>query len=103
MASFLITGAGRGFGLALTQELASRPASEVSVIVASTRKPSADLDAVGKSSGGRVAIVHFDVVDEASIKKAVPEVEKVLGGKGLDVLVNNAGIAQYAPDGVKSM
>lgn len=103
MASFLITGASRGLGLAFTKELVSRPASEVGKIVAAARKPSADLESVAKDSSGRVSIVILDVADEASVKKAVAEVETALGGKGLDVLINNAGIAQYAMEGTKSM
>lgn len=103
MASFLITGASRGFGLALARELVSRPASEVSKIIATARKPSAELENVAEGSSGRVSVVTFDVTNEASIKKAVPEIETVLGSKGLDVLINNAGVALYSMDGTKSM
>ncbi|KAI8312746.1 hypothetical protein K4K59_005480 [Colletotrichum sp. SAR11_240] len=103
MASFLITGASRGFGLALTRELASRPASEVGTIIASARGDSSDLNEVAKSSSGRVVLVKLDVTDDASVKKAAAEVEEKLGGKGLDVLINNAGVCQYATDGTKSM
>ncbi|KAF6807937.1 short chain oxidoreductase [Colletotrichum sojae] len=86
MASFLITGASRGFGLALVRELASRPSSDI-----------------GTSSDGRDVVVKLDVIDEASVKKVAAEVETKLSGKGLDVLINNAGICQYAGGGVKSM
>ena len=51
----------------------------------------------------RVVVVKLDVTNEASIKQAAAEVEAKLEGKGLDVLINNAGVCQYAPDGVKSM
>lgn len=103
MASFFITGASRGFGLALARELASRPSSEVGTVIASTRVDSSDLDELVKSSSNRVIVVKLDVANEASIKSAAAEVEKKLSGKGLDVLLNNAGICQYASDGVKSM
>jgi NAD(P)-dependent dehydrogenase (short-subunit alcohol dehydrogenase family) len=103
MATYLITGGARGLGLALTKQLASLPADQVSKIVVSVRKPSADLDTVVKGASGRVAVVEFDVTDEAAIQKAVPAVEAALGGKGLDVLINNSGISQYAGGGTKSM
>ncbi|KAF6825832.1 short chain oxidoreductase [Colletotrichum plurivorum] len=103
MASFLITGASRGFGLALVRELASRSSSDVGTVVAAARRDSSDLDDLAKSSDSRVVVVKLDVTDEASVKKAAAEVETKLSGKGLDVLINNAGICRYAGDGVKSM
>lgn len=105
MATFLITGASRGFGLALTRELAARPASEVSKVFGTIRgdAPPSALDEIVKTSSGRVVAVKLDVTDQTSIKKAAAEVETKLGGKGLDVLINNAGICQYAFGGVQSM
>ncbi|KAI0830941.1 NAD(P)-binding protein [Hypoxylon sp. FL0890] len=103
MASFLITGASRGFGLALTRQLASLPPSDVGKVLASARGDSPALDDLAMESSGRVIVVKLDVANEASIKQAAAEVERKLEGKGLDVLINNAGVCQYAPDGVKSM
>ena len=105
MATFLITGASRGLGLALTRELASRPASEVSKVFASIRGDStpAALNELAQTSSGRVVTVKLDVTDQQSIKKAAAEVETKLGGKGLDVLINNAGICQYSLGGVQAM
>lgn len=102
MASFLITGASRGFGLALVRLLSSLPSSEVGKVFACPRGTSPELEELAKDSD-RVVIVKLDVTNQESIAKAVIEVEKKLEGKGLDVLINNAGICQYAPDGVKSM
>jgi NAD(P)-dependent dehydrogenase (short-subunit alcohol dehydrogenase family) len=103
MATYLITGGTRGLGLALTKQLVSLPTSQVSKVIVSVRKPSGDLETVAKASSGRVIVVEFDVTNEAAIQKAVPEVEAALEGRGLDVLVNNSGIAQYAGGGTKSM
>lgn len=103
MASFFVTGASRGFGLALVRELVSLPATEVGKVIASARGDSPDLDELAKSSPGRVAVVKLDVTNQESIKKAATEVETKLEGKGLDILINNAGVCQYAADGVKSM
>ncbi|KAI1846351.1 hypothetical protein JX266_007556 [Neoarthrinium moseri] len=103
MSSFLVTGASRGFGLALVRQLVSLPATDVSTVFAATRGPSAEIDELAKNSSGRVVAVKLDVANEASAKQAATEVEAKLEGRGLDVLINNAGICQYAPDGVKSM
>ncbi|KAI1120259.1 short chain dehydrogenase reductase [Nemania abortiva] len=103
MASFVITGCSRGLGLALTRELASRPASEVSKVFATARGDSPALSELAKTSSGRVELVKLDVTDQTSIKNAAVAVEAKLGGKGLDVLINNAGVCQYAGAGVKFM
>ncbi|KAL8927519.1 MAG: hypothetical protein Q9208_002324 [Pyrenodesmia sp. 3 TL-2023] len=91
MASYLITGASRGFGLALAQQLASLPASDVSKIFAPARGDAPTLEELVKKSPGRVVYVQLDVTSEASIKQAAAEVEANLTDNGLDVLINNAG------------
>nr|POE64986.1 putative oxidoreductase [Quercus suber] len=103
MASYFITGASRGFGLALVNELLSRPVFEVAKIVASVRESSFPLDKLANECPDRMAVVKLDVTDEESVKAAAREVEILLPGKGLDVLINNAGVAQYVSDGVRSM
>ena len=103
MASYLITGASRGFGLALARQLASLPASDVSKVFATARGDAPALEELAKKSPGRVVVVKLEVTNEASIKQAAAQVGAKLEGKGLDVLINNAGICQYASDGVKSM
>ncbi|KAI1207237.1 NAD(P)-binding protein [Annulohypoxylon truncatum] len=103
MASFLVTGASRGLGLALVRQLISLPATDVGQVFATARGDSRALEELENSSSGRVILVKLDVTNEASIKQAAAEVEAKLESKGLDVLINNAGVCHYAPDGVKSM
>lgn len=103
MASFLITGASRGFGLALTKELLSRPATEVSTVIASSRGASPALNELTSKYQDRMVVVTIDVTKQSTIQAAAAEVESKLGAKGLDVLVNNAGIATFTNDGVKSV
>ncbi|KKY27605.1 putative short chain oxidoreductase [Diplodia seriata] len=103
MASYLITGSTRGLGFALTTLLASKPASEVSKIFATGRKQNDALAKLVQESAGRVEFVQLDVTDPQSAKEAAKAVEKTLGGKGLDVLVNNAGIMNYGPQGIEEM
>jgi NAD(P)-dependent dehydrogenase (short-subunit alcohol dehydrogenase family) len=75
----LVTGANRGIGRALVDELLRRGASRV---YAGTRRPMAHVD-------GRVTPLILDVTDAAQIQAAVESVES------LDVLINNAGLAFY--------
>ncbi|KZF20174.1 short-chain dehydrogenase-like protein [Xylona heveae TC161] len=103
MASYLVTGATRGLGLEMVTSLASLPASQVSLVIASGRSKSPAVQKLVESSGGRVVFVTLDVTSESSAKDAAKEVEKVLGGKGLDVLINNAGIMNYSPNGINTM
>jgi NAD(P)-dependent dehydrogenase (short-subunit alcohol dehydrogenase family) len=75
----LVTGANRGIGRALVEEALVRGAERV---YACTRQPLAHSD-------GRVIPLVFDLTDAAQIRA----VAKKVGS--LDVLINNAGIAQY--------
>jgi NAD(P)-dependent dehydrogenase (short-subunit alcohol dehydrogenase family) len=60
------------------------------------------LDVLARATPDRVHVVEFDVTDEASIQKALSDVEMALGGKDLDVLIDNAGVRHWADDGTKS-
>lgn len=103
MASYLITGTSRGIGLALTGILASKPVSEVSVVFAATRTETNALQQLVSQSAGRVHLVKIDVTDEESIKNAAADVQKLLNGKGLDILINGVGIMNYTPNGIETM
>src|SRR4051812_25674822 len=79
----LVTGGGRGIGVAIARSLAGAGAR---VIVCGRNKP--DLDAVAKEIGG--VAVKVDLTDRA-------ETDSVMASAGhVDVLVNNAGVAESA-------
>ena len=101
----LVTGANRGIGLGLVEELASKP--DVEIVFAATRNPNAvALAKLNEKYSGKVHPVALEVVDENSVavstplwnptnsKAAAKEVDAVVGAKGLDILINNAGINQ---------
>jgi NAD(P)-dependent dehydrogenase (short-subunit alcohol dehydrogenase family) len=75
----LVTGANRGIGRALVEELLSRGAKRV---YAGTRSPLTHPDR-------RVTALTLDVTDTEQIRKAVDQLES------LDVLINNAGVASF--------
>ncbi|GLA23734.1 hypothetical protein AnigIFM63326_009710 [Aspergillus niger] len=103
MASYLITGASRGIGLAMARTLASKPANEVSVIFAAARTQTDDLKRLVAQSSGRIHPVSMDVESKNNIQAAVATVEHALSGKGLDVLINNAGIMPSTRGGIENM
>ena len=104
MASYLITGSSRGLGLAMVSHLLTKPAGEVGTIFATARSDNpANLQQVIEAAAGRVKFVKLDVTDKASVQAAVSAVENLLGGKGLDVLVNNAGIMNWTQGGILAM
>ena len=91
MASYLITGCTRGLGLVMASHLATFPSSEVDRIFVTARGESTALKTLIQSSAGKVQFIRMDTSKESSIKAAVAEVDGILEGHGLDVLINNAG------------
>ncbi len=75
----VVTGANRGIGLALCQALKARGAE----LVAACRRPSPALQELG------VEIVQ-DV--DVSLPEGVATLKKAVGGRKIDLLINNAGI-----------
>lgn len=104
MASYLITGCSRGLGLEMTKILSSSAPDAVSTVFATARNLTPALKDVIDASNGRVQFVTLDVLDETSIAAAVSEVTRLLGpDKGLDVLINSAGIQILEKDGATQM
>jgi NAD(P)-dependent dehydrogenase (short-subunit alcohol dehydrogenase family) len=104
MASYLITGSSRGLGLALAARLAALPKTEVGTIIATARQDnSASLTEIVSASSGRVQMLKLDVTDIASVEAAVGAAGRSLQGKGLDVLINNAGMMDWSPTGLEGM
>jgi acetoacetyl-CoA reductase/3-oxoacyl-[acyl-carrier protein] reductase len=87
----LVTGGSRGIGRAIASTLASRGYA-VAVTYATHEE---DARNVAEESGGQAMAVRLVAEDRASISRAVGTVREALGP--IDVLVNNAAIAQEKP------
>ena len=86
--TWMITGANRGIGLALTIELLRRGDH----VVAAARNPwGGALGELAAAHPGAVTLVELDVTSDASVAAA----RDALAGRAIDVLLNNAGL--YGP------
>ena len=89
----LVTGGGRGIGRAVAADLA---AAGLAVAVAARTAAQVEAAAAELRQAGTTAIgIRLDVTDAASVVNAVARTVAALGV--VDVLVNNAGIAESAP------
>jgi 3-oxoacyl-[acyl-carrier protein] reductase len=86
----LVTGASRGIGRAIAIALA-KDGLFVVVNYTANEGAAAETLAALKAAGGDGALSRFDVADAAAVDAAVKQIASEQGG--LDVLVNNAGIA----------
>ena len=90
----LVTGASKGIGAAIARHLAAEGASVV--VNYSSSKAGADkVVADIARQGGKAVAVQANLSQPADVEKLFAETRKAFGK--LDVLVNNAGIYQFAP------
>jgi 3-oxoacyl-[acyl-carrier protein] reductase len=90
----VVTGASKGIGAGIAQGLAAEGASVV--VNYSSSKEGADrvvAEITGK--GGKAIAVQGDVAKADDVQRIFAETKKAFGK--LDVLVNNAGVYQFAP------
>lgn len=91
----LVTGGASGIGLAAARRMA-QDGAHVAIVDINAEMGEASTAELNKVFGkGRATYVRADVRDEAQVRAALQQV--VLAYGGLDVLVNNAGIAGGAP------
>jgi 3-oxoacyl-[acyl-carrier protein] reductase len=90
----LVTGGSRGIGAAIAKRLAAEGAA-VAITYSSGQQKADEVVRSIESTGGHALAIRADNTDASAVKSAVAEVARKLGG--LDVLVNNAGIAVIKP------
>ncbi|CAJ0601079.1 unnamed protein product [Cylicocyclus nassatus] len=88
-ASVFITGADRGIGFGLVQQFLN--IKTVEHVIAGALDPDTSKDLHGISDD-RLHVVKIDVEDDQSIVDACAQVEEIVGERGLNLLVNNAGV-----------
>ncbi|HJT03031.1 MAG TPA: oxidoreductase [Pseudonocardiaceae bacterium] len=91
----LVTGANSGLGLQTAMVLAGRGAT----VLLACRDPHRGQAALARVRSGTEAdatLVHLDLADLGSVRKAADEVRAITGDR-LDVLVNNAGVMAAPP------
>jgi len=94
----VVTGASKGIGASIAQELAAAGAAVV-VNYASAKDDAERVVASIKQKGGKAVAVQGDVSKEADVKRLFAETTKAFGA--VDVLVNNAGV--YAFQTIKDL
>src|SRR6476660_7826815 len=90
----VVTGASKGIGAGIAKGLAAAGASVV-VNYASSKEGAERVVKEITGKGGKALAVQGDVAKAADVKRLFAETKKAFGT--LDVLVNNAGIYQFAP------
>lgn len=89
----LVTGGSRGIGAAIAKRLAADGADVVITYAGNHDGANATVAAI-EAEGVKGKAVQADAADPAAAKRAVEEAVGVLGG--IDILVHNAGVADFA-------
>src|SRR6516164_4537329 len=90
----VVTGASKGIGAGIAKRLAAEGV-EVVVNYASSKGDADRVVAQIQQRGGKAVAVQADVSKAADVKRLFAETKRAFGK--LDVLVNNAGVYQFAP------
>ncbi|KAL7311853.1 hypothetical protein PS15m_009568 [Mucor circinelloides] len=91
--AYVVTGASRGLGLEFVAQLAAKG----NTVFACARNPDSAANLQKLVDNKHVFTVKLDVTNYESVKAAADEISKK-APEGIDVLINNAGIAGEAPE-----
>lgn len=87
----IITGGGRGLGKAVALQLAQEGVN-IAITGRNENTLKATVEEI-KQTGVKAAYAVFNVENEAEVKAGIDELVNELGG--VDILINNAGVAQF--------
>ncbi len=87
--SAVVTGAAMGMGMLMARKLAQRGWRVFAGVMPG-------LDTAELTHGVKLTVLQQDVTDEAMVQAGARQAAEALGGSGLDLLINNAGIADIA-------
>ena len=90
----LVTGGSRGIGAAIARRLAADGA-DIAITYAGNRQAAEAVVSELTANSGRAMALQADAGNPEAAASAVAETAEQLGG--LDILVHNAGIAQFTP------
>lgn len=90
----VVTGASKGIGAGIAEELAKQGASVIVNYASSASGAEAVVTKI-KNAGGKAKAVHADVSKPGEAKQLVDAAVTEFGG--LDILVNNAGVYEFLP------
>src|SRR6266404_8656298 len=90
--SAAVSGAGGGLGRDIALGLAAK-----GYIVFGTAMSASEVNDLKDASSGRVSLTVCDMTKEQAVKTWAAGVSDALGGSGLDLLINNAGILTPGP------
>jgi NAD(P)-dependent dehydrogenase (short-subunit alcohol dehydrogenase family) len=85
----MVTGAAMGMGMLMARKLAQRGWRVFAGVMPG-------LDSSELTKGVQLTVIEQNVTDQAMVRAGAKEVAKALAGEGLDLLINNAGIANIA-------
>ncbi|XP_076000175.1 C-signal-like [Genypterus blacodes] len=94
LGSVLVTGASRGLGLEMVQQLVQVPRATQRVFACCRDPDGAKAEALRNlaEKHPNITIIRLDVTEPLAIKQSVQQVSSLMGTGGLNLLVNNAGI-----------
>ena len=90
----LVTGGSRGIGAAIAKRLA-REGARVAITWSTNPDKATEVVESIKAAGGHAIAIQADSANPADIRRAVASVVEQEGG--LDILINNAGVATMVP------